>query len=309
MSQRNHEYDAVVVGGGPAGLSAALQLGRARRRTLLLDEGRPRNSAATRVNGLLGLDGTPPAEVRAAARRDLERYDEVTVRGSWAEAVTPDDEGFTVQTDAGPVTARRVVLATGVVDVLPELPGVEQFWGISVLQCPLCHGWELADGRLAFLAGSVADLDSAPLFGVWSDRLTVLTDAGFEVPDGARRQLADAGIALEERRIDDLRGQDGRLEAVRLEDGTTLECDGIFVHNEQRQTRLVEGLGLELSGDGFVKVRKDYHLPDPGAPLMETSVRGLYAAGDLTGESQDAVMATFEGTLAGRKVFFDSLRD
>ena len=308
-SGEHEEYDAVVVGGGPAGLSAALQLGRARRRTLLLDAGTPRNSAASQVNGLLAVDGASPAEFRAKARRDLERYGEVSVREAWVEAVKPTGDGFEVHVEDSVVRARRVILATGIVDLLPELPGIEQFWGISVVQCPFCHGWELADGPLAFLATRPEELGSAHLFGVWAQELTVLTNDAFEVPDDARAQLDAAGFTLRTERIEELLGHDGRLERVRLADGTEVRCQGLFVHNEQRQTRLVEDLDLDRAEDGFVVVRKDYHLPDPSIRLMETSVPGLYAAGDLTGESQDAALATFEGTMVGRKVFFDSLRD
>jgi thioredoxin reductase len=302
-------YDVIVVGGGPAGLSAALQLGRARRRTLLVDGGTPRNNNATAVHGLIAMDGRSPAEVRAAAREDLDRYGEVEVREGWVQAVDRTDGGFRVRYGDEVAEARRVVLATGIVDVLPELPGVEHFWGISVVQCPFCHGWELADGPLAFLAVRPDDLRSAHLFRAWSDDVTVLTDGCLAVSDEDAQRLLDAGFDLRTERIKELRGQDGRLESVLLEDGSELACRGMFVHNEQQQTALVRGLGLHTDDDGFVVVPKDYRLSDPRRPLMETSVPGLYAAGDVTGESQDAVLATFEGTMAGRKVFFDSLAE
>lgn len=300
-------YDAVVVGGGPAGLSAALQLGRARVRTLVLDAGSPRNERAAQVNGVLTRDGTAPADFRAAARNDLAKYDCLEIRRARASEVKPRDDGFSVVADDGStVSARRVLLATGVLDVLPSIPGIEQFWGTSVVQCPFCHGWELAEGPLALLALDPEEVDSAHLYRVWSEDVTILTGGMCDVPDETRELAEQAGFEIYCEPVAELRGIDGRLECVVLEGGHEVACRGMFVHNQQHPTDLVEGLGLETD-DGFVVVRKDYQMPDDDGSLMQTSVPGLYAAGDLTGDSQDATMAIFEGTMAGRAMFFASL--
>jgi thioredoxin reductase len=299
--------DVIVVGGGPAGLSAALHLARARRTVLLLDAGKPRNDAATHVNGLVGMDGIPPSEFRAAARKDLEKYPCVTVRDEWVDEVTPVDEGFEVRIGQTVERARRVILATGIVDVLPDLPHIDEFWGRSAMQCPFCHGWEVAEGALGFLARSADELSASHLFEVWSSRVAVFTDGAFEVPQEAREDLARRGIELHDRPVADLRGSGGVLEAVLLDDGTEVPCDALFMHNEQRHTDLVSGLGLDLDEDEFIEVPKNYHGEDTALPLLETSTPGLYAAGDLTGRAQDAVIAAFEGTMAARKAFFDQV--
>ena len=301
-------YDAVVLGGGPAGLSAALQLGRARVRTLVLDAGSPRNADATQVNGVLTRDGTPPAEFRTAAREDLHKYDCVQVRRVEVTEVTRADDRFQVSYDGGTVEGRRVLLATGIVDIRPPLPDVDQFWGTSVVQCPFCHGWELSDGPLALLASQPEEVDEAHLFRMWSKDVTILTGGLCDVPEQMEEVAQKGGFQIHREPITELHGEDGRLERVVLEGGREVRCRGMFVHNEQRQIDLVERLGVDTE-DGFVVVRKDYHMRNSEPSLMQTSVPRLYAAGDLTGQSQDAPMAIFEGTMAGRAMFFGSLAD
>jgi thioredoxin reductase len=299
-------YDAIVIGGGPAGLSAALQLGRARRSTLVLDAGSPRNSAATEVHGLIALDGLPPREIRERAIRELERYG-VEHRGEEAARVEKDAEGFAVHLDGEVVQGRRVLLATGLIDVPPELPDADQFWGSAILQCPFCHGWEVADRPLAFVADGPEDLERVGFYGNWSSDLTVLTHGRFEVPGEQRRALERSGVRVEDAEIPALQGQDGRLESVSLADGASIKCEAMFLHPAQQQVPVVQQLGVELNEGGFVVVEKDYGAPDGPHEVMETSCRGVFAAGDLTSPAQSAVLATFEGSLAGQMILLSLL--
>lgn len=299
-------YDAIVIGGGPAGLSAALQLGRARRSTLVLDAGHPRNAAATAVHGLIGLDGLPPREIRERAGGELEGYG-VERRDAAATRVEEDDDAFAVHLDGQVVHGRRVLLATGLVDVPPELPDADQFWGTTILQCPFCHGWEVADRPLAFVPDGPDDLERVSFYGNWTTDLTVLTNGRFDVPDDQRRRLDEAGVRVMEARITAMHGKDGRLDGVALADGASVKCEAIFLHPTQEQTPIVRDLGVELNEGGFVVVEKDYGSPDGPQQVMETSRSGIFAAGDLTSPAQSAVLATFEGSLAGQMILLSLL--
>jgi thioredoxin reductase len=299
-------YDAIVVGGGPAGLSAALQLGRARRSTLVLDAGNPRNAAATEVHGLIGLEGLSPGELRERAVGELERYG-VEHRAVTADRVEPQEDTFAVHLDGEVVHCRRVLLATGLIDVPPELPDADRFWGTGILQCPFCHGWEVADRPLGFVADTPDDLDRVSFYGNWTSDLTVLTHGRFEVPDEQRRDLEDAGVRVMEAQITGLHGEEGRLESLTLADGSSVKCEAIFLHPAQEQTQVVQNLGVEVNEGGFVVVEKDYGAPGGPQQVMETTRSGVFAAGDLTSPAQSAVLATFEGSLAGQMILLSLL--
>jgi thioredoxin reductase len=299
-------YDAIVIGGGPAGLSAALQLGRARRPTLVLDGGTPRNAAATQVHGLIGLDGLPPREIRERAVGELERYG-VEHWAAEASRVEQQEDGFSVRVDGEVVHGRRVLLSTGLVDVPPEIPDADRFWGTGILQCPFCHGWEVADRPLAFVADCPEDLDRVSFYGNWSSDLTVLTHGRFEVTDEQRRRLDESGVRLLDAEVTALHGDDGKLESVSLADGSSVKCEAMFLHPAQQQTPIVQDLGVELNEGGFVVVEKDYGSPDGPQQVMETSLPGVFAAGDLTSPAQSAVLATFEGSLAGQMILLSLL--
>jgi thioredoxin reductase len=300
-------YDAVVVGGGPAGLSAAQQLARACASTLVLDAGVPRNARAEHVNGYAGLDGVSPAEFRRRVRDDLARYPEVELLEAWVDRIEPQPGGgFEVGAGDRSWRAGRVLLATGVVDVLPDLPDVDAFWGTSVVQCPFCHGWEARSRPAALVVGDEAMLSEMLRFHRrWATALVALADPGWDPTPVARQVLADAGVALHEAPVVALHGHDGVLQELEFADGSTADVGTVYVHNEQRPTDLVRGLRLDLALGAYVAVRKDYAVPDPTLPLFATSAPGIYAAGDATSMAQAAQLAAFEGALAARRMVLD----
>jgi thioredoxin reductase len=287
--------DVVIVGGGPAGLSAALVLGRARKRVLLCDAGTPRNAAAESIHGFVTRDGTPPGEFRRIGREQLRPYGGIEVRDARVSAVQRLGSGFRVVLGEGSaVDTRRVLLATGMVDTLPELPGYRELWGKSIFQCPYCHGWEVQDRAFGLLATSEALLDFALVLTGWSRDIIAFTDRSFEISPEKRSRLQRAGVHCEERRVRRLRARAGHeeggehLEAVELEDGTLMPREVLFSAPPQQQTGLVQQLGLALDELGFVRV--DEH--------KETSVPGIHAAGDLTTRLQGALMAAAAGAHA-----------
>jgi len=264
------DWECVVIGGGVAGLSAALVLGRARRRTLVLDRGGQSNRAAAHVGGLLGQEGMPPDELYARARDQLALYDAVVIRDAEAVDARPEDDGFVVVlgNGGGEVRTGAVVLATGMDYEVPDVPGFREHWGGAVFHCPFCHGWEVRDRPLVVYGdGAVADRQAALLRG-WSSDVTVV-DPG-EV----------AGLRVE----------DGTVRAVVRDDGSEVACDAILVHAPlRRRGSLPERLGLALTEGGLVAVDA----------FGQTSVPGVYAAGDIAVAPQQVAVALGSGHLAG----------
>jgi thioredoxin reductase len=262
--------DCVVVGGGAAGLSAALVLGRARRPTLVIDAGHQSNLPARGIGGLLGHDGRPPSELYALGRDELGRYPAVAVRDARVVGGRRTADGFALALDDGTeVEARRVLLALGMDYLRPDVPGLEELWGSTVFHCPYCHGWEVRDGRLAVL-GVAGAAHRALLLRGWSADVVVLT-GGAALDAGDRETLGRTGVPVDERPIARLRAEDGRLAAVVFEDGDELARDGILAHVPVAQR---SGLGLQLGAtlreDGTVDADR----------FGRTLVPGLYAAGD-----------------------------
>ncbi|PUB27077.1 thioredoxin reductase [Promicromonospora sp. AC04] len=286
-------YDAVVVGGGPAGLQAALTLGRMHRRVVLLDSGEYRNASAEHMHNFVTHDGTPPAEFRAAARAELAAYATVTVRETGATAVVPDGDGFRVELGGEPLATRTVVLATGMRDTLPAIPGLEPLFGTVAAVCPYCHGHELSGKRVAVLGSGPHVARVVFLLERIASHLTVLADGG-EFDPGARAQLDDAGVAVRPEAVKELRPSAGGA-TVSFTDGPDEEVGGVFVSAEFAQRApFAEQLGLDLLPSGAVEIDA----------MGRTSVPGVFAAGDMAHTSAmpmplaSVLMAASSGLLA-----------
>ncbi len=221
--------DVIIVGGGPAGLSAALILGRCRRRVLLIDSGHPRNAVTPRMHGFLGRDGRPPGDLRDEGRRELAAYDTVEIwDGRAVDAVRRPDGFRVVMEDQRRADARRLILATGLRTDLPAIEGFSEFWGHGVHHCPYCDGYENGDRPLAVYGPGEAAKGLALELTAWSRDLTLFTDGPCGLDDPERDRLARNGIRIEERPVARLEGEDGRFARVRLRDGTALECAALF---------------------------------------------------------------------------------
>jgi thioredoxin reductase len=282
-------YDAVIIGGGPAGLAAALVLARARRSTLLLDDDAPRNAAASRLHGFVTRDGTSAHEFRHEAHRQLQQYPLFELRRARAERVVGSTDAFEVQLSDGQVAAgRRLLLCTGLKDELPPLPGLAEVWGKSAFDCPYCHGWEAQDKVLGYLAQGGDCLQFSLLLQSWSNRIVVFTDE--RTPErGLEDGLAKAGTVLEKRQLTRVvPGADGWLEGIEVAGGAIVPCQALFLRPPQRHAELVRRLRLELDRDGMVRVNSD----------METSLDGVSAAGDLCSVTHGALVAAASGSIA-----------
>ena len=283
-------YDVVIAGGGPAGLAAALTLGRSRKRVLLCDAGPRRNAAAVHMRNFVTRDGITPAEFRRIGRQQLEPYASVETREARIEDVRGTRGSFDVRLSTGSIKARRILLCTGMVDELPEIEGLGSLWGKSIFICPYCHAWEVQNRRFAYLATSQEKLDFALLLRGWTSDVIVLTHGRLIVPEDARARLKAGGVRVDDRPIARLVPSNDGLEMDRIEftDGSSLERDVLFLHPPQHQIEIVTALGLALDAAGYVQL-------DP--VTSETSVPGVYAAGDLLAPMQGALIAAASGTL------------
>ena len=276
-------FDCIVVGGGAAGLSAALVLGRARRRTLLVDAGAPSNRVAHGIGGQLGYDGRPPAELYAAGAAELAAYPSVERRaGTVVGGARRGDEVELELDDGTRETARRVVLATGMDYRLPDVPGAAERWGRSVFHCPFCHGWEVRDRPLGVLQRGAQGAERAVLLRVWSDDVTLYTDGPAELDDDAAERLRAAGVEVEERGIAELRGPGDELSAVVFADGGERRCEGLLVPADlaprsdlAEQLEVVEGGPVLLAGDASGAMPSVPNAIAAGAMAAAMVVHGL----------------------------------
>ncbi|KUI37731.1 pyridine nucleotide-disulfide oxidoreductase [Mycobacterium sp. IS-1590] len=292
-------WDCVVVGGGAAGLSAALVLGRARRRTLLIDGGAQSNLPAHGIGGLLGHDGRPPAELYALGRRELSEYPSVEVRTAEVTGGERADELFVLQSDDGTVErARRVVLATGMQYRPPPLPGLAELWGRSAFHCPFCHGWEVRDQPLAVLARGERAVHTALLLRLWSDDVILLTDGPADLDLAQRERLVAAGVRVDERVVVELAAAGGSLDAVMFADGGRLPRAGILVATTLHQrSSLAEQLGV-APGEPTPVAHNPVHVDG----FYRTSAPGVFAAGDLIAQMPQVASAVAAGSAAAAAV-------
>lgn len=292
MRPADESWDVVIAGGGPAGLSAALVLGRCRRRVLLCDAGTPRNAATDAMHGFLGHDGIAPAAFRERVHEELAGYPQVRFAPRAVEDATalPDGAGFAVRLDDGTrARCRKLLLATGMADDVPRVPGFAELWGRGVHGCPYCDGWELADAPLAAYGRRRHGMEIARALTAWSRDLVLCTDGPARLSAGERRALDANGVRVIETRVARLDGRDGRLDAIVFADGTRLPRRALFLDTPARpQSRLAERLGCAPSARGGVRAGR----------LESTTVPGVYVAGNILRDVQLAVVAAAEGCKA-----------
>lgn len=269
-------FDVIVAGGGPGGLQAALTLGRARRRVLVCDSGEPRNSVTAAMHGFLTRDGLDPAEMRRIAEDELRRYPSIELRRVRIASAWSSDDSFHVTLDDGAEeSARKLILATGVVDELPALEGLAQLWGRAAFHCVLCDGFEHADQPLAVIDSGPAGAFFALQVRRWSDDVVLLTNGARELGGEDRARLSAQGIALREQPIAHLEA-DGEAARIVLADGPALGGRTVFLHPPTRQrSDLAARLGCAMLEDGSIEVND----------FGQTSVPGLFAAGDIARRS------------------------
>lgn len=301
VDEERAEADVLVVGGGPAGLAAAVVLGRSRRRVVVVDAGAPRNAPAEGVHAFLTRDGTPPDELLGIARAEVARYGG-QVRVGRAVSATRDDEGFVVRlADGSEVGARRLVVAIGIVDELPDVEGLADRWGRDVVHCPYCHGWEVRDRHIGVLVTTDHAARHAAMFRQLSERITLLTHTG---PPPTAEELATLrarGVEVVDGEVARVLVTDDAITGVRLDDGREVVLEVLAVAPRARADAAL------LSGFGLASAAHPSGLGDhvPAAPGGATDVPGVYVAGNVTDPMAQVVAAAAQGTAVGAMVNAD----
>ncbi len=289
-SQTDPLLDVIIVGAGPAGLSAALVLGRCCRKVLVCDSGHPRNAASRALHGYLTRDGVKPSELLRIGGEQLQPYSTVEIREGQVTAAKTIDGGFEVTVDNNErLSSRKLLLATGVVDELPNVAGLRPLYGHSVFHCPYCDGWELRDQPIAIYGQAAHGSGLALELTGWSRDLVLCTDGPAQLSTEDRERLETLGIPVREERISRLEGRDGQLERVVFENGETLARRGMFFNTGQEQhCDLAEALGCEFTERGAVRTGE----------YEKTKVPGLFVAGDASRAVQMVIVAAAEGAEA-----------
>jgi thioredoxin reductase len=286
-------YDVIIVGAGPAGLSAALVLARCRRRILVTDEGEPRNAKSKAVHGFLTRDGTAPLELLRLGRSDLVGYPTITFQNRTVTGARRIAGGFEVEFPDGTEQCRRLLLATGVIDNVPELEGLADFYGTSVHHCPYCDAYPYCDEPIAVYGKGAHAAGLAMTLRTWSRKLLVCTDGPGEFDAADRALLERHGIPVREERVRRLEGTGETLERVVFESGPAFSCRALFFSTGQRQrSPIPEQLGCVFNDKGVVETGRS----------ETTNVPGLFVAGDASKATQFVIVAAAEGAQAACEI-------
>ena len=288
---RAEPWDTIIIGGGPAGLSAALVLGRCCRRVLVCDNGQPRNRASRALHGFITRDGVAPSEFLEVARQQLQRYDNVRLVNAEVTDVARESKTLfrVVLNDDSSELARKILIATGVVDQLPAIARIDEFWGKSVHQCPYCDGWELRGAPVAVYGRRSRGLEMARALTAWTSDIALCTDGRSGFSDQTRMHLNRNGIEVIEERIVELEGQDGQLDALVFDGGRRLPRRALFFDTPCiSRMELARKLGCQITRKGAVRCGE----------YEATSVPGVFVAGNLIKDVQLVIVAAAEGTRA-----------
>ncbi|HWV20671.1 MAG TPA: NAD(P)/FAD-dependent oxidoreductase [Devosia sp.] len=284
--------DVIIIGGSFAGLTAAMQLGRARRQVTVLDTGLNRNRYAEAAHNIFGHDGTPPAQLLKAARAQVAHYPSVKQVSARAVAIAGEPDNFVVTTAEGEeIAGRRVILGYGIVDEFPAVPGFAESWGKTVIHCPFCHGYEVAGTRWGLVYSSPMSLHGPALYANWTDDITLILD-GNEIIDEERSKLEKRGVRIVDGRLASIQHQGGRLSGVTMDDGSQIELEALYAHPRNRPSadlHLQLGLETRETPTGIMLAVGDMQL---------TSRPGIFAAGDLVTGMHSVTFATNTGSLA-----------
>lgn len=287
--------DCAVIGGGPAGLNASLVLGRSRRKTILFDDNRPRNAVVSESHGFITRDGINPQELKRIAQEELRNYPDVKVENQRVLSVAKENGAFKVATENGGIyTAKKVILATGFKEVLPNIQTIKEFYGRSLFSCPFCDGWELRDRRLAVISENQPAFHLAKVVLNWTNDLIVCTNGKQTLSSEEKSILESNGVKVYETEIQSLIGEKGFLKKIEFNGGEAVLCEGGFVLPEWEQaTDIGLQLGCNLNERGGIETDT----------WKRTTVEGLYACGDtlMAGPSQ-LILAAGEGSMAAISV-------
>jgi thioredoxin reductase len=289
--KQDNQFDVIIIGGSYSGLSAAMALGRALRKVLVIDSGNPCNKQTPHSHNFLTNDGKTPKEIRSQAKQQVQQYPTVRLLDGFATRGTKTDNGFTIHTEAGELfSSRKLIFATGIKDTMPPIPGFAESWGISVLHCPYCHGYEVWHQTTGILANGDAAFELASLISNWTKDLMLYTNGPSSLTDEQKAKLEKNKIAIVETEIDRLDHTQGYISHIVFKDGSKTPVKAIYARLPFVQhSSIPQELGAELTLDGFIKID----------PAHITSIQGVYACGDNTTKMRTVANAVSMGTTTG----------
>jgi len=285
------EYDVIVTGGSYAGLSAAMALGRSLRKVLVIDSGRPCNRQTPHSHNFLTQDGKAPAEIARVAREQVQKYPTVSFLEGFADQGRKTGSGFEIQTAAGETfAAKKLIFASGIRDILPDIEGLVACWGITVIHCPYCHGYEVRGEKTGILGNGDYGYEFSKMIQHWTRDLSLFTNGTSSLTAEQSAELQAHGIRIIEKEIDSLRHENGHLQAILFKDGSHEELKALYARADFEQSCPIPlALGCELDETGYLRVD----------PMQSTSVPGIYACGDNTTPMRAVSNAVAQGTFAG----------
>lgn len=287
----NKEFEAIIIGGSYAGLSAGMALGRSMRKVLIIDEGKPCNIQTPHSHNFLTQDGKTPKEISTIGQYQVEKYETIKFYRDEAIKGVNTANGFEITTAANKIfTAKKLIFATGIKDVMPDIKGFAECWGISVIHCPYCHGYEFREKTTAILANGARGFHLASLVNNLSDNVTLLTNSKADFNEEQIAKLKKHNIEIIETTITELDHSNGKLKQVIFSDGTRKTFDALYAALPFTQNSdIIQSLGCELTDQGYLKV----------SPFQETSVSGVFACGDNTNMLRSVANAVYSGNLTG----------
>ena len=290
----NMHFDVIIIGGSYSGLSAGMALGRAMRKVLIIDDGKPCNIQTPHSHNFLTQDGKTPQEISAIAREQLGKYQTVRFYAGLAVSVTKTSQGFEIRTQSGDILrANKLVFGTGVRDLMPDIPGFKECWGISIIHCPYCHGYEVQNEITGVLGNGDAGFNTAREIYHWTKSLTLFTNGESLLTEAQTAELQKHQISIVETKIDSFVHRQGQLQHVLFLDGFWAEMKALYARPPyQQHSNMPETLGCELTEQGHLKVDM----------FQKTSVRGVFACGDNSTPLRSVSNAVAMGTIAGAMV-------
>lgn len=300
----NNSFDVIIVGGSYAGLAAGMALARALKKVLIIDNGKPCNRQTPHSHNFITQDGIPPAEIAALAKQQVKKYDTVKFFDGLATSGIKTEDGFEIRVASGEkFSSKKLVFASGIRDIMPDIPGYAECWGISVLHCPYCHGYEARNERTGILGNGEYGFEFSTLISNWTKDLTLFTNGRSTLTSEQNAKLKSHHIKIVESEIEKLEHNSGHLENIVFKDGTIFPIEAIYVRSEFEQNCTIpDALGCELTEEGYIKVDN----------LQKTSVPGIYACGDNSNRMRTVANSVATGTTAGmmlnKEIVFENFK-
>jgi thioredoxin reductase len=288
------DFDVIIVGGSYSGLAAGLALGRALRRVLIIDSGKPCNRQTPYSHNFITQDGNTPKAIVTLARQQVERYDTVMFFNGLATIGAKTENGFEILTASDEsFSAKKLIFATGIKDIMPNIEGYAECWGISIIHCPFCHGYEFRNERTGILGNGEYGFEFSSLISNWTDDLTLFTNGTSVLTAEQTAKIEEHNIKIVEKEIEKLEHTNSKLQKIVFKDGTKSSIKVIYAHSHfDQHCKIPETLGCELTDEGYLKID----------PLQKTSIYGIFACGDNTTRIRTVANAVAMGTTAGMMV-------